>query len=148
MGEHNRNIYQIARRSAGYTQEAAAELLGISVESVRKYETKRTIPPNSVVESMVVCYNAQHLAYQHLHETNTLMERIVPVLEQRSVLETAVRLYNCLQRFERSGSVSRLLEIAEDGVIDQQERPAFDEIMGILQELVKDSLELAVFYVR
>ena len=39
MPEECRNIYKKARRSAGLTQEAAAERLGISVESVRAYET-------------------------------------------------------------------------------------------------------------
>lgn len=38
MSEEYRNIYKIARRTAGFTQEAATERLGISVESVRAYE--------------------------------------------------------------------------------------------------------------
>ena len=99
MPEEYRNIYKTARRAAGLTQEAAAEKLGISVESLRAYETDQRIPPNDVVELMVICYNAQHLAYQHLRETNSLMERVVPQLEQRSVLEVAVRIYNRLNRF-------------------------------------------------
>ena len=39
MPEDYSNIYKIARRAAGYTQEAAAEQLNISIESVRAYET-------------------------------------------------------------------------------------------------------------
>ena len=35
MPEEYRNIYKIARRARGYTQEAAAERLGISTESIR-----------------------------------------------------------------------------------------------------------------
>ena len=35
MPEESMNIYKTARRAAGITQEAAAEQLGISVESVR-----------------------------------------------------------------------------------------------------------------
>lgn len=35
MPEEYRNIYKICRKSAGFTQEAAAERLGISVESLR-----------------------------------------------------------------------------------------------------------------
>ena len=50
MPEEYRNIYKIARRNAGITQEAAAEQLGISVESVRAYETGQRIPPNHVVD--------------------------------------------------------------------------------------------------
>lgn len=45
MPEDYSNIYKIARRAAGYTQEAAAEQLNISIESVRAYETyQRTRP--------------------------------------------------------------------------------------------------------
>ena len=49
MPEEYRNIYKNARRAAGYTQETAAEQLGLSVESVRAYETGQRIPPNDVV---------------------------------------------------------------------------------------------------
>lgn len=145
MRSEDRNIYKNARRAAGFTQESAAEQLGISVESVRAYETGQRIPPNDVVEQMVICYNAQRLAYQHLHETNVLMARVVPQLEQRSVLEVAVRIYNRLNRFQRDHGVDRLMEIAEDGVIDQRERGEFDAIMADLREIVKSGLELEVF---
>lgn len=145
MRPEDRNIYKNARRAAGFTQESAAEQLGISVESVRAYETGQRIPPNDVVEQMVICYNAQRLAYQHLHETNVLMARVVPQLEQRSVLEVAVRIYNRLNRFQQDHGVDRLMAIAEDGVIDQRERGEFDAIMADLREIVKSGLELEVF---
>ena len=38
------------------------------------------VPPSQVVERMVLLYNARHLAYQHLHETNERYNRIVPAL--------------------------------------------------------------------
>lgn len=44
-----RNIYQIARETSGLTQERAAELFNISVESLRAYETDRRIPQDSTV---------------------------------------------------------------------------------------------------
>lgn len=145
MPEEYRNIYKNARRAAGFTQESAAEQLGISVESVRAYETGQRIPPNDVVEQMVICYNAQRLAYQHLHETNVLMARVVPHLEQRNLLEVAVRIYNRMNRFAAQNSVDRLMEIAEDGVIDEGERADFYAIMTDLREIVKFGLELEVF---
>lgn len=145
MPEEYRNIYKTARRAAGLTQEAAAEKLGVSVESLRAYETDQRIPPNDVVELMVICYNAQHLAYQHLSETNVLMGRVVPQLEQRSVLEVAVRIYNRLNRFTAQHRLDELMQIAEDGRIDDDERKVFDEIMDDLREIVKSGLELEVF---
>ena len=137
-----RNIYKIARRAAGLTQEAAAERLGLSVESIRAYETGGRVPPSQVVELMVILYNAQHLAYQHLHETNELYNRIVPALEDRDLIRAAVVLRNRLARLEQRRSLDRLLEIAEDDRIDEDERPEFLAIVAELREIVRSALEL------
>ena len=139
------NIYRLPRAAAGITQERAAELLGVSVKSLSNYETGVTIPPNDVVERMVTVYNAQHLAYEHLRATNALMGRVVPELEERSLLETAVRIYNRLNRLEKKGGVDRLMEIAEDDQITQEERQEFDAIMSELRQIVQGGLELEVF---
>ena len=145
MPENFRNIYKIARRAAGYTQEAAAEMMNLSVESLRAYETGRRIPAGDVVLQMVICYNAQRLAVQHLQETNTLFNSVVPHLEDRSMLEVAVRIYNRLRSFQEDNRLERLLAIAEDGVIDDQERPEFEAIIADLRQIIQSGLELDVF---
>lgn len=145
MPEEYRNIYKSARKAAGLTQEAAAERLSISVESIRAYETGQRTPPNDIVERMVVCYNTQYLAYEHLHETNALMARVVPQLERRSLLEAVIRIYNDLRRFDREHNLDTLMEIAEDGKIDSTERVQFEEIMEDLRDILKSGLELEVF---
>ena len=137
-----RNIYKTCRMAAGLTQEAAAERLDISVESLRAYETGQRVPPNEVVELMVILYNAQHLAYQHLRETNALYSSVVPEIRPKSVLEASAKLTNRIFTFAESHADRRLLRIAEDNVIDAQERPEFDAIMEDLQEIVEAALEL------
>lgn len=145
MPEEYRNIYKTARRAAGLTQEAAAEKLGVSVESLRAYETDQRIPPNDVVLLMCVCYNAQYLAYQHLSETNVLMSQVVPQLEQRSLMEIALRIYNRMNSFSKKRSVERLMEIAEDDRIDDDERADYNAIAKEISDIVKVGLELEVF---
>ncbi len=145
MSEQCRNIYKIARKAAGFTQESSAERIGISPESIRAYETGQRTPPNDIVAQMVICYNAQHLAYQHLQESNELMNQIVSELEERDILQTSVRIYNRLKRFSEKGTIDRLMEIAEDGIISDDERPKFNDIMRELQEIIKSGLELSVF---
>ena len=140
-GEY-RNIYKTCRKSAGLTQEAAAERLGISVESLRAYETGQRVPPNDVLELMVILYNAQHLAYQHLRETNALYSSVVPDVQPRTVLEASAKLTNRIFIFAESHADRRLLHIAEDNVIDPGERAEFDAIMEDLQEIVEAALEL------
>ncbi len=145
MPEEYRNIYKNARRAAGFTQEAAAEMLGLSVESIRAYETGQRIPPNDVVYQMSICYNAQRLALQHLQETNALMARVVPRLEERSMLEAEVRFYNRLRKLDDAHGLDKLMDITEDGQIDSAERPVFEAVMADLREVVRSGLELEVF---
>ena len=102
-------------------------------------------PPGDVVERMVVCYRAPALAYRHLRETGGLISYVVPELEARSVLESAVRVYLLLTRFTKSQAVDRLLEIAEGGV-SQREQAEFNQITADLRELARPCLELDVFW--
>ena len=142
MPEEYRNIYKTSRKAAGLTQESAAERLGISVESLRAYESGQRIPPNEVVELMVILYNAQHLAYQHLRETNAMYGRVVPEVPLCSVLEASARLTNRIYAFADSHADRRLMRMAEDNVIDPVERPEFDAILEDLQEIVEAALAL------
>ena len=142
MPEEYRNIYKRARRARGYTQESAAERLGISVESLRAYETGQRVPPTEVVELMVICYDAQYLGYQHLRETNAMYGRVVPEVPQVGVLEASARLTNRIYRFAERHADKRLMLIAEDNVIDANERPEFDDILEDLQEIVSAALAL------
>ncbi len=145
MPEDYSNIYKIARRAAGLTQESAAERLEISVDSVRAYETYQRTPPNEIVERMVVCFHAPQLAYQHLHETTGLVSRIIPQLEQRNILEVAIRIYNRMRNFSQDYCLERLMAIAEDGRIDDTEWPEFDEIIAELRSIIQSGLELEIF---
>lgn len=144
MQKDDRNIYQTARKAAGLTQEAAAEQLAVSVESLRAYEGGHRVPGNDIVERMVVCYDKQYLAYQHLHETNALAARVVPELEQRTLIEAAIRIVSRFNRLLSRHSVERLVEIAEDDKIDESERDELDSILIDLLELSRSGLELGL----
>ena len=94
----------------------------------------------------MVCYQALPLAYQHLRATGGLISYVVPELELRGVLETAVRVYLLLNRFAGSHTVDRLLEIAEDGSISPADHAEFEQIVANLRELARPCLELDVFW--
>ena len=68
MPEEHMNIYKAARRESGYTQEAAAEVIAVSGESIRAYENGYRTPPNDIVERMAHYYHAPQLIYQHLQD--------------------------------------------------------------------------------
>lgn len=51
-----------ARTAAGHTQEALAELLGVSLDTVQRAETARTRPADDVIASwMRICGSEMHV---------------------------------------------------------------------------------------
>ena len=135
MPDNVMNIYKTAREVAGITQERAAAALNLSVRSLAAYETGERVPHDDIVVRMVDLYSFQPLAVQHMRANSELARRIVPEVRQRSMLETAVSVYNLMRRFANQHSVDRLLEIAEDGRIDEIEMPDFIAITDELRKL-------------
>lgn len=141
MPYNDTNIYKTARQKAGITREKAAEAMGISVESLKAYETYGRLPSCDVVDRMCLVYDALYLAYQH----NRLASGEIKVVPEVQIMElplAAIRIINRVQAFAEAHRDRQLLCIAEDGTISEEERPLFDEIMSELDELVKAAVEL------
>lgn len=136
-----RNIYQNARVRAGLTQEAAAERLCCTPETIRAFESGRRRPSDDTVCLMAEVYGDLLLGYQHL-KTGALAP-LLPDLMERSLQEGTIRLFRMLHRFARQERIEKLLEIAEDGVIDAQERPVYNAIMDELREIVETVLAIS-----
>lgn len=130
------NIYQQARAKSGLTQEVSAERLCICVESLRMYETDRRIPPDDVVMRMSVLYGSVFLIYRHLWQTNSAVRSLLPDVKQMSLQQSALRLNRVLREFAAQRRIETLLDISEDGIIDEFERPTFDAIMSEMDEIV------------
>lgn len=143
MSMYDQNIYKTARLKSGKTQEAAAEALGISVESLKAYERYARRPPSSVVDGMCIIYDAIYLAYQH-NRISSGDIKVIPEVEVRSLEQAALRLVNKTLAFADKRRDRDLLTIAEDGVIDEAERPLFEAIVTELDELIKAALELKI----
>ncbi len=135
-----RNIYQSAREAHGMTQEAVAEKLFISVDSLRAYETGRRRPPDDVVQDMVNLYQDKYLGY--LHMRSSPLASCIPRVDIQGVQQAAMRIVRLIGKFARAGRVDQLLEIAEDGKIDEREKPVFREIMDELTQIVESVLAL------
>ncbi len=120
------NIYQKARLGAGLTQERAAELIGISVESIRAYETGVRIPPDDAVTRMVEIYNTQFLAVQHLRARSELAQKVMPKIEQKCLAEAVLCFLTELEDVE--AYKTDLMRICRDGVISDDERALMTRI--------------------
>ena len=132
------NLYQRARLSTGMSQERAAELLGLSVESLKQYEGGKTVPKDETVAKMVEVYHLPWLALEHAQATDTL--GVMPEVTPRPLPMASIALRNRLQ--DATGRLDALLRIAEDGVIDEAERPDFDAICRDLDGIVGAALQV------
>ncbi|NLK94706.1 MAG: helix-turn-helix domain-containing protein [Clostridiales bacterium] len=134
-----RNIYQIARESSGFTQEKAAELLNISVESIRAYEGDKRIPPNNVVVNMVEIYNAQFLAFKHL-KNSELGQKYLPEVEVKSLSISILNLQKEIKKFNKCEEL--LIEIGSDGIISDDEKANWINVQNELNSIVEAILAL------
>ena len=71
-----------------------------------------------------------------------MYSRVVPEVQPRTVLEASAKLTNRIFRFAESHADRRLMQITEDNVIDEAERPEFNGILEELQEIGEAALEL------
>lgn len=135
------NIYQNARKAAGITQERAAEMMGISVRSVADYEAGVRIPPNDVVEMMVLCYNSQLLAIQHLRLTS-MARSILPEVEELRLPEAVLQLIDAIYDFADDKQDRELIDIARDGIISEEERPRFERIVEHINRIITAAMSI------
>lgn len=137
MPEDGRNIYKICREQAGYTQERAAELLDCSVRALARYESGETLVPDPVAYRMIQLYNSHYLGMEHLRLVSQVAAELLPPVEPVTLQTAALRLFNCVADFVGKHPDVQLLRIAEDGVIDETERPVLDDILDELEHLTR-----------
>ena len=142
MQNGSSNIYQTARKAAGLTQESAAERLALSVESLRAYETGQRLPGNDIVARMCAVYDTQFLGVQHLQLSAALLPVCIQEARPERLELATIKLVNRIIAFSNRHRNDQLLAIAEDGVIDEEERPQFLAIAAELDEIIRAALAL------
>ena len=96
------NIYQRGRKTTLLTQEEAAERLGISPETLKRYEGGRLTPPDETVARMCEVYGVSWLALEHAQATDRL--GILPEVEPKPLPMATISLTNRL----RDGPAGRI----------------------------------------
>ncbi|MBV4423453.1 helix-turn-helix domain-containing protein [Clostridium tyrobutyricum] len=133
MDKEYRNIYQIARESAGLTQEKASELMDISVDSLRAYESGRRIPPDHVVIKMIEIYNTQYLAYQHLKTSAEVGQKYLPDIKIKDLSTAILNLQ--AQVGDYISCEKLLVKIGSDGKVSDDEAFDFKKICKELDDV-------------
>lgn len=137
-----KNIYQTARKIAGFTQERAAELLGLSPRSLADYETGVRVPPNDVADRMVTAYNSQLLAVQHLRESTQFGRTLLPEVPSMGLPEAVLTLVDAVYDFADDRLDRELIDIARDGVISADERERFDRVVEKIRAITAAAIAL------
>ena len=141
MQESSRNLYFNARRTAGLTQERWAELLGISVESVRLYESGANLPSDEIALKMAEATGQQIICYWHLLHKSKVAAELLPEVETKPLPEAVLDLLVKVQDFSRNGMLD-LLRIASDGRIDIEERASYNSALDQLKALLRAGLHV------
>lgn len=142
MQDNCGNIYKRARATAGLTQERWSEQLGVSVESVRLYETGAGMPSDEVVTRMIEVAVLPVLGYWHLMNKSRVAAEILPEVKTVPLAQAVVQLLHRIREFDERHRVRELLSIAEDGQIDSAEREVFDGIIKELDGIVQAAMAL------
>ena len=133
------NIYFKCRKDAAkyndrlYSREGAAELLGVSVSSLADYELGNTkVIPVDKVQLMADLYNSPELKTHYCKECCPL-----GCNNAKIVLEDLDRIsLKALSSFRKIGSAKdTLLNIVDDGIISEDEKPALNELLSIMDEV-------------
>lgn len=141
MSNMDTNIYAMCRKRTCMTQEQWAEAIGVSPESVKRYESGLRVPPNVVVAQMVDVSGEKALALRHIANTSGSLG-ILPEIADANLQGATIKMINCVLRFVDAHRDRQLLQIAEDGIISQEERPIYDQILAEIQELIAAALEI------
>lgn len=144
MAPTDTNIYASCRRRTGMTQEAWAEKLDVSVESVKRYETDVRIPPLHIVKAMADLSGDESLAYRFLAKTTQELD-VLPDIEMVNLQAATIRMMNRMARFAAKARDRQLMEIAEDGIISEEEQPLYAEIMDELTGIIKAFYQLKFY---
>ena len=142
MQENSRNIYYNARHTAGLTQERWAEMLGLSVEAVRQYETDRIMPSDEVVQRMAEVAMLPALCYWHICRKSRLAKELLPEVERLPLPQAVVQLLSGIRGFEAKHRDDNLLEIVADGRVDQLEERLFRQILDELEVIIRAAIQL------
>lgn len=135
MEQDYTNICAACRKAARMSQERWAEALHVSVDTVKGWERNLRIPSNATVCAMVKLCGEPWLAYRHLMQTAEGLD-ILPDMQRRPLSLAVIQLVNRIIGFADRNRDRQLLQIAEDGVIDEKERPTYDEIVRELNEII------------
>ena len=145
------NVYYEARKKAAMyndrlsSGEGAAEALGISPSTLADYELGLTkfVPVENVIR-MADVYNAPQLKPHYCKNVCPIGCEMPVATEETSIELATLRMLKAFDEGKIDEVKDRLVEIASDGVIDDDEKADFKKIMGFLDKLSHSISEIRI----
>lgn len=141
--KEGKNIYQISREEAGLTRAAASEAIGwLSEGRLEKIESGASSAADDEVIAMADAYHDFLLCNRHCTQMCQIGTQNVGVIEEKELSQITLELLAAINSLERDKN--RLIEIAADGQIHEDEKADFDKIGKTLESMAStiDSLKL------
>lgn len=133
--KENKNIYQESRDKLGLTREAASEKLdGMSVDRIAKIEAGKMPYPEDIV-AMSKGYKMPELCNYYCAHECPIGRTYVPEIKIKDLSQIVLEMLAALNSMNKNQE--RLIEIANDGVIDNKE---IEDFVHIQEELEKISI--------
>ncbi len=144
------NIYYCCRKEAANwngrlsSREGAAELLGLSVSTLSDYElgVTKMVPVANVIK-MADLYNAPELLNDYCVNQCPIGCRNTPKLDVADLDRLTVKVLAALNK----GAIIKdvLLQITEDGIIEECEKEDLFRVIAYLEGLAKTGAELRLW---
>lgn len=123
----------VLRNQSGYSQEQLAEKMGVSRQAVSKWESGATLPETEKIIQLSDLFDVS---------TDFLL-RDAPIDRSRDTLDRVVfKFLGSAQ--EMDGISKNLIDIMQDGIIDDDEKIQLNSIIQTLDALVKIIDEIKV----
>jgi len=141
--KENKNMYYVYREKMGYTREQASEKMEfISASRIEKIDNEKSLAHPEEVLAMSKCYNAPEMCNLYCAHECPIGRETIPEVELKDISKLTLEMLVSLNSLENDKN--RLMEIAVDGVISEDEMADFSKIRRKLSEISMaiDSLEM------
>ncbi|MBR6767161.1 MAG: helix-turn-helix domain-containing protein [Clostridia bacterium] len=130
----NKNVFWQAREALGLSREAASELLEtIPPERIERIETEKFMPHPDEVLLMAEKYKAPTLCNYYCSQVCPIGQQYVPEIKIKDLSQIVLEMLASLNSMQRQ--TTRLIDIAADGVIDNDELKDFIHIQKELERI-------------
>ena len=117
-------------------------MLGVSEETVRRYEAGLMMPVDDIVLSMADLSGLQILGTWHLRRKSVVAAGVLPAVQRLPLAQAVVQLLSAIRDFDDKHHADALLRIAADGRVAPEEEARFKDIVRDLHPLIAAALQI------